>query len=848
MFGVSRNKKKPLATIRATAFSSSDDDNEEEEHRRRNLGKKREKKKSKKKKMQIGASSSAGLSFDPGEVDDELIDDVGLLDNVKSSSKKRKKHSKQGSSSKKSSKKSKHNSSGFGYGGGVMMMMDASDESASDAEENQDQTTTTSQYYDVAALQKLKMAQKQHGKKNVEKKNQTVEQHKEDVEKEQTSHVEKNEEEFIPLADTKPKHNRLVDPIVLTGDEALAFVEKEEEGDPSEFDHGLQSQPKPPQKSEITEGDNEQIEEEVEEGNRQWEDTMARRAGVLPSSGTSQQSDVRHHHHHRHHHRNKVKSKSSSIAEIKSSLQPTINNLENVSSDLATSIHRQQSTITSTKDELTKHQSTLQDHGKALEYYQGLRADLATWMGALRELDGMVSLAEDALRRWEVDVTWKKLERFFEWGEDCTSVLEKQGLLESKFTCNDDSEADQAPAVDEFGRVVSSKAAMARMKRLDRRQKIQSQRLEIHPNLDSDIASSSCINEDNFDVREIDEWKQRYKALNDAVALIPNSVKDDYRSIANLCQLFIEWQRLHPEDYKTSFAEMSLVKMASVLVRLELCQRWDLLGLSKSIDGDPRSQHVDEISDFKCFQCFKSNSEKSFTECVLLQVIEKEIVPRLLRSLSFYDETNGGENTEHLHGVYNPFSAQQTKHLCTFLKSLLGYMSTEETDTGSSSCKKITESVSGALLSLVKKCIERMTISIINPSNVEIEKNTFVTKDGAIEFDRETNDAIAFAIVVQAKELCTLVINVLQLWYPIIRDKAGDLLKFVFTDIISQRIIPVVQALQTTSNECNCDLGKTLIGDILDAASGLPDEKEWMIQAAPLRVAAQTMGLANSGK
>eukprot|EP00984_Skeletonema_dohrnii_P036507 scaffold37539_cov94-Skeletonema_dohrnii-CCMP3373.AAC.1 len=73
-------------------------------------------------------------------------------------------------------------------------------------------------------------------------------------------------------------------------------------------------------------------------------------------------------------------------------------------------------------------------------------------MGALRELDSMVSLAEEAQRRWEVDVTWKKLERFFEWGEDCTSVLEKQGLLESKFTCADDSEADQTPQVDEFGR------------------------------------------------------------------------------------------------------------------------------------------------------------------------------------------------------------------------------------------------------------------------------------------------------------------------------------------------------------------------------------------------------------
>mmetsp|Transcript_27111 Transcript_27111/g.46089 ORF Transcript_27111/g.46089 Transcript_27111/m.46089 type:complete len:829 (-) Transcript_27111:36-2522(-) len=826
MFGVSRNKKKPLAkkTIRTTA-SSSEDDDDDEEHRRRNLGRKRDNKKSKKKKMKIGGASSSavGLSFDPEEEEDH---DGGLL--VKSSSnKKRKKHSKQNSSSsKRSSKKSKRSSGGFGYGGGMMV---PSDESASDAEQNLDHNNNSSSQYDVAALQKLKMEQKRGknivGDNNGEK-NQEVEQQEEVTTEKQTPHVEK-EEEFISLTDTTPKHNR-VDPIVLTGDEALAFAEKDDEEDPSEFDHGLKAQPKQA-KPETTEV-NEQIEEEVEEGNRQWEDTMARRAGVLPSSRTSQQSEAFHHH------RKKVTSNSSSIAEIKGSLQPTINNLENVSSDLATSVHRQQSAIASTKDEIAKHRSTLQDHGKALEYYQGLRVDLATWMGALRELDSMVSLAEEAQRRWEVDVTWKKLERFFEWGEDCTSVLEKQGLLESKFTC---SEADQTPQVDEFGRVVSSKAAMARMKRLDCRQKMQSQRLR---NVDNDTISS-CINEDNFDVREVDEWKQRNKAVNDAVALIPNSVNEDYRSIANLCALFLEWQRLYPEDFKSSFAQMSLVKMASVLVRLELCQRWDLLGLSRSIGGESQPR-MNEISEFRWFQCFKSNNGTSITKDVLLQIIEKEIVARLLRSLSFYNEAEGGESTEHLYGVYNPFSADQTKHMCAFLKSILGYMSTEETGT-SNSCEKTIESVSVALLSLVRKCIERMTIPVLNPSNIKRETNTFVTKDGAIEFDSEKKDAIAYASVVQAKELCTLVTNMLQFWYPIIRDKAVDLLKFVFTDIISHRIIPVIQTLQTISNECNCDLGKTLISDVLDAASELLDEKEWMLQAAPLRVAAQTMGLSS---
>ncbi len=706
-----------------------------------------------------------------------------------------------------------------------------SDESDSDAEPNQDQNVTSSQY-DVAALQKLKMEQ-EHGTKIVEdsnsdKKNQAVAvEQSEKVNMEQTAG---DEEEFIPLSTTQKCRP---DPIVLTGDEALAFVEKEEEKDPSEFDHGLNAQCKQtkpePEDAAAAEVDQE-MEEEVEEGNRQWEDTMARRAGVLPSSGTSQRSDTLHRD------RKKVTSNYSSIAEIQGSLEPTINNLGNVSSDLATSIHRQQSAIVSTKDELTKHQSTLQDHGKALEYYQGLRVDLATWMGALRELDSMVTLVEEASRRWEVDVTWKKLERFFEWGEDCTSVLEKKGLLESKFTSADGSEADQTPQVDEFGRVLSSKATMARMKRLDYRQKMHSQRLK---SADNEM-DSWCINEDNIEEREIEEWEQRHKALNDAVALIPNSVKEDYRSIANLCSFFLEWKRLYPDDYKTSFAEMSLVKMVSVLVRLELCQRWDLLGLSNSIEGESQLC-VNEMSEFRWSQCLKGNNGMPLSQSVLLQIIEDVIVARLLRSLSF-SGSEDGESTEGLYGVYNPFSADQTKHICTFLKSIVTFMSAEEID-ASKSCEKMIESVSGALLSLVRKCIERMTVPVIIPSNVKRQKNSFVSRDGNIEFDNETNDAIAYASVVQAKELCSLAINILQFWYPIIRDRASALVKFVFTDIISQRILPIVQALQATSNECNYNLGKSLIGEILVAASGLLDEKEWMLQAAPLRVAAQTVGL-----
>lgn len=874
MFGVSR-KKKPLATRKAirTVASSSDDDNDnnngiDEEHRRRVLAKKRDEKRTKKKKIKV-SSSSAGLSFDPNNEDEE--DEKDGQNSSSKLGKKRSKHSKGSSSSRKSSKKSKRSGGGgFGYGGG-MSMMDASDESASDNDGEQNNlhqaattATTASCQYDVAALQKLKMEQKRDMKTGQEdsnyddyaKRSKTNCSEHENLDKGQAQPQQHhdvvgddhNEEEFIPLTDTsksKFKHSQSSSSsnrvgLVLTGDEALAYAEKEEAKDASEFDHGLHAPPQKQQKVEtITENNEQMIEEEVEEGNRQWEDTMARRAGVLPSSASSEKSGAR-----TRRHQHKGKSSASSIAEIKASLEPTISNLEDVSSDLASSIHRQQSTIASTKDEQSTHQSTVQKHGKALEYYQGLRADLATWMGALRELDTMVTVAEDALRRWEADMSWKRLQRLFEWGEDCTYVLEKKGLLESKFACNDDSEADQPPDVDEFGRSISSMAAMSRMKRFSRRQKMKSQRSAgMQPNSENNIVSSLCINEDNVDKSDMNEWRQRYKALHDAIALIPNSVKDDYRSISNLCSIFLEWQRLHPEDYNTSFAEMSLVNMTSVLVRLELCTRWDMLGLAKGIEEGKSWQSVNQISDFRWLQSFQyEGSESSLTQGVLLQIIEKEIVARLLRTLTFLDEGIDIQGTDNLYGVYSPFSTEQTEHLCNFVASLLELMSTMEENSTRNRCEKVIGSISHSLLSLMKRCIEKMTVPIMNPSNIRREKHTFASKDGAIEFDEEINDAIIYASVVQAKELCTLVTNILHFWCPIIEDVVSDLLRFVFTDIISIRIIPVVQTLQKIFGDDN-DLGKTIIGDILSAASRLLDKEEWMLQAAPLRVAAQTMGI-----
>ena len=883
MFGVARKKStKPTRTVRSSAASSSDDDEDDDGalHRVQQHSRKKKNKASKKNKK---AMKSTMLSFDPEEGGDDDDDDNDIIiPSQKKSKKRKKKHHKKN-----------NNSSGLGYGG-VMMSMNASDdESSSDRESKMDvdDRDTTGGGYDIAALAKLKSEQKRSTFAKDEKSN--VHQSKSGVvegasssdkdinmmgENDNDKKESIEEEEFIPLSGDKSTGHRNknnIDPVVLTGDEALAFAQEDENDNNIEFDHGLQSPPSPPtldggvtnndkSMKKMKKGDinadimmdvDEPSSNEVDEGNRQWEDITARRAGVLPpKSGVSSNRPTR---------QQDQINNSSSLGEIRTSLQPTITNLENVYSDLESSISRHESTLSSTRDELSNKERTLEKHGKALEYYQGLREDLATWMGALRELNDMVTKVEDAQRKLEAEMTWIRLERFVEWGNDCTEVLESNSLLKNKIMGKDsslDSSGSILKAVrqvDEFGRDMSSMASMSRVKRWNQRRKRCINRL--HGDDESAIEQSTACstNEDNIDTSEIDEWKRRREALVQAMAIIPNLMKDEYLSISNLCTLFLEWERTYPEDYVSCYADMSLVQMTSVLVRLDLCGQWDVLGLY----AQSTAAHY-EVTESKWFRDLKKIDSQRMhgvdpkmekegktnpRKDVLIEVVQKQIVSRILDLFSF--ENEGNETT----CLYDPFSVDQTKCLCSMMGSLLEYFSSSYAENSREICKKTVQKVLNALLSLVKYHIERVVVPIADESKIMMTRNEFVARDRSNEIDSEASDSIVYATTIQARALCQLVKNILGHWYPILNKELDNqnenlvsLVQCVFMDIISLRILPVLHSLHDITSSGNDNnkkyigLPKTLITEILDVAQMAESGKEdasWVMMTAPLRVA-----------
>jgi hypothetical protein len=896
MFGVTRKKTKP-ARVRSVASSSGDDDHDDKddlddhddhdvrrrlrrhERRKERVGVEKE---NEKKKKRTTTAAAPMLSFDP--------DDVGANDGDWSSS------VAEWKSKKGKKKRSKHprkwEGGGLGYGGfGAMPTMgSSSDGSPSEGEREGEDRGGGRTYYDAAALRKLRGEQKLTARAKDDAIRPEPAYSPPENEKRATptnrGATKTMEEVFISLPSRTNERAETprddADPVVLTGDEAMALAEREEgeNDDDIDFDpHGLFSPPTPPPSSGGT-ADGKSVvggmpDEDVggppsadaEEEDRRWEDTMARRAGVLPPDAATTDDGGS-----RTPRSKRNKDHESSLGKIRASLQPTISNLDNVHSDLETGISRRHSSLSSAHDELTRHRSTLHRHGTALEYYQGLRVDLAMWMGALRELSGMVESVEAARRLLEADIARTRVERLLEWGKDCAEVLEKRGLLRNKVAGADDDLATSGSVlreretehVDEFGRDLSSMSSIARVKRWNQRRKLCFRRLQDSLSEAEDLGSSlkpsaECSNDDDFDAVEIEEWKQRQDAVNQAIAIIPNLVKDDYLSISKLCSLFFDWERMYPDDYANCYAEMSIIRMIGVLAKLELCEKWHVLNLN----GLSAPTQCLEITEFRWVQALEIKTNRvegnegvddtsaisSRREVILLEVVKNEVVERLLHFFSFQDGNKGGTK----YGIYYPFSETQTKCLCLMVKSILAFFHERFKENARTICEETAEKVLTALLSSVRHIIGKLAVPIIDASKITETGNEFATKGVSMELDGETSDAIAYATIVQAKKLCILVTNLLGHWYPIIneqlrhhQDRVSSLVQLVLVDLVSIRILPILHSSydnmssSSANDQTYSGLPQKLIRVVSNAikCAGLLDKDKWMLMAAPLRAAA----------
>lgn len=822
-------KSKNTRVVRAAASSSSDNDDDNVAARVREL----EQRRKEKAKINAKKKTTTLLSFDPE-------DDDNNNEREESSTHK---------SSKRRSRTSERNNrkrSGLGFGG-----VETTDDEEEIIPRNEH---CGGSQYDLSTLQKLRGEQK-IATKRVNADLPAVGLQYTNVNREEASTETIVEEEFISLQSksdrVKPSHDHSDHPIVLTGDDAMAFAEQEHEDeyDGADFDqHGLFTPSAPPPTSIAKNGNKPATDDndEMDEGNdQQWEDDVARRAGVLrPNVAMTENNNNGGGGRNNLHLPRRTYGSVSSLKQIRASLEPTITNLETVTSDLETSISRHQSTLSTANDERLTHVISLEKHGTALEYYQGLRVDLATWLGALRELDGMVEKLEEAQHLLEAEITWTKIKRRLEWANDCTEVLEKVGLVKDKLTDGDDG-ADVVLAnvsvLDEFGRNLTSLSSIERIRRWNQRRRCCLHRLQDSLLTDAEDVGNSlkhaaeCINDDNINVEESSEWKQRLDAIKQAIVIIPTLVKDDYLSVSNLCSLFFDWQRSYPDDYANCYAEMCIIRMIGVLARLELNEKWDVLNLK-----DLTSQ----ITEFRWVRSLitlsDSSTETSRCKVIMLEVVQKDVVGRLFDFFMIAKRR----------GIYDPYSETQTICLTTMVKSIVALFTKYTQDDAIMVGKDMADKVLSALLSLLRYRVGNMLVPIIDSS-----RNKMTAINGHIYLDGETSDAIAYATIVQAKEICTLVKNILGQWYPIFhhqlqpqQDSIAPLVKFVLVDLVSLRLLPILLSLHdikySATDESYSGLSKKLLQDVSCAIqdTGLfAAKEEWIFLSAPLRAAANTI-------
>jgi hypothetical protein len=411
---------------------------------------------------------------------------------------------------------------------------------------------------------------------------------------------------------------------------------------------------------------------------------------------------------------------------------------------------------------------------------------------------------------------------------------------------------------DEFGRDLTSLSSIERIRRWNQRRKRCLHRLQDYVLPNADVENSfkhgvECINDDNFDVEENSEWKQRLDAIKQAIVIIPTLVKDDYLSVSNLCSLFFDWQRSYPEDYANCYAEMCIIRMIGVLARLEMSEKWDVLNL-KDHASSPTDEYL-VITEFGWVQdlitLIDSSTESRRCKAILLEVVQKEVVGRVL---DFFTIEHGTMGVAIRRCIYDPCSERQSRCLATMVKSIVALFTKYTQDDAIMVGKEMADKVLSALLSLLRYRVGNMVVPIIDSSKIFVTGNEIRTIDGHTDLDGETSDAIVYATIVQAKEICVLVKNILGHWYPIFyrqlqsqQDSIAPLVKFVLVDLVSLRLLPILLSLHdikcNTTDDLYSGLSKQFLADVSRAiqGTGLFPTDEWIFLSAPLRAAVNTM-------
>jgi hypothetical protein len=858
MFSFKAPKKRNQARVLSKSLindSRSDEEDDSEHDRKRRRSKKRSRDKKALKKSSNPTSAGA-VSFSMDDVDDENELSNILKDGKKIKQKKKKKKSK------------KRTGLGFGglhayaeedYGSGTEITigrgtMVSSFQHTDYENEGDEEEVGTSSLYGREAIEKLKSEQKAF----IAKAEEAAEPSIDTVPREKvgplgvtnnepikTSNLGTAGDDFIPLDSTKS-------PVIITGDDAIAYVNGRDDGD-SHYDkhpRGKDSIDKAklgadvlsnlsPDKEgnfarklqSVSEG-NITTEEDIDEGGRRWEEEIARRAGVGSSADgirVNETSSVA----------NRVIPTSDdngngAIAKIKTTIESTVDNLLLTSQDLESSIGRRQHEYEMSKSELAKHEGELSSTGSRFDYLSKLRMNLVNWVGALRQTQDSIKKVEDALLDFNRDLSAKDQGHLRDLEDDVVSLLLEETLLKTvigrKPTTFEES-STSAPVVDEFGRDVRSLKSLGRSKRLRHRRKARQESRDRRSSLalqDSTIFQCYEDTDGELSDNELMDRGERRHALSDAVQVALDELEEEYISVSALISLFMDFAISYPEEYKQCYASLSLVDLMSILARAEFCRKLDF---SRLMNGDGLCQDG-SLHDFawhnglvnldkKVCEKDDSNLKESSEDTSALSLLTQRLCFDVF-SFALIGEKLGGESNFF---VFDPFSEKQTKAMTTMFESIASNLSKK------SRAKK--EQLATNVLDYITGFLQHMAIPLVNHDALQI------LLDGSSHESDDRIDAVRYATVGQLYRLKKLILNISRYWGSVMEGSLNDkLAKFCLLDVIAYRFLPV---LETVENDGDSKFTEETTLILKSVVNGIK-EANWMnrsnlmLSSAPIRV------------
>lgn len=852
-------------------------------------------KKKKQKRGAVIAGVGGGVSFNPEDDEEEVggFDDIsGDRDRNGSSKKDRKKQRK-----KDEKKKRKKRSGGMGFGGATMSFHDDDEDEAPDAVSagldgfgisssgqagdaggGDAISADGGSMYGTAALEALRSKQKVYvaprgddgdkGSGSESKSKQDTappSMSKMDIDKADTSTstlkskvpgLGDGETNFIPLNGGSN---------IVAGDDALAYMEEEDderEGMANPQADAARRKDKckmvgtdrlsnlPGEDIDVVGGDGgifggigHSKDAEIDAGGRQWEDEVARRAGIRKQRDSGQSTST-------------ASSPGAMLETMKGTISKTLTHLRQRREDLESSHDRRRNELQGVEDELRRQEEDLRKGGSSFEYYQELRVEIADWVGALRNLSAKVDTIVDTIQEQEVDSAEQQRVRSRQREDDFAAILHSRSLLDSIIgrQIQQIEENNTTPPVDEFGRDIQSAEALARERRIVRRRRVRkesTERIEKRQKArqqrqDAVAEAVTSVDDSDADLsdNELEEQIQRMDALEEALLLAKDELDDRYCSLSVLQDLFLSWSKHSPDDYKRCYAKLSLVDLSAVLVKAETCTKistlrctdasgpniynvtdFDWVVTASSFESSETPQEDNDQDEEKPSKGEAENNSGSDEgeDKLVCAISRKVILPYLLLLLGV------GSDGHARKPLYDPFSSHQTD----MVKSLLHFFKEIYTDTNA--LQRCTKNI----LNVVKATIESSAVLLVKSDALKVLEGK-ETNGGTDEDQQTLKDAVTYSIFEQAHRLQKLSGNAASLSSQL-GDKSKpqrELASLILMEVIAARLLPILSLLQNTgisgAQRADATLQK-VVEDIKEA--GWFDDEALMLQTAPIRAA-----------